>query len=649
VVLFPAPPSIKLSDFDTRLLSQTDRDNISSAFLVDCSLAIDMARNGDLSGDESDDSQLEWELEEGIPQVDDPFIQKYMAGRQALIEQEKKQRHDRVFKQGMSPLAKQASKIMASIRRRELKSVWTSEFEDSLADKNGGNLYPGMMFTLARARMETTELWKIIEKMPKGALLHAHLDAMIDVDWLVDQALAEKGFCILAPEGLSDKGKRDTGALQIRYYPEDEIKKQKTPSNIWNANYTANVPVPIREAQRTFPDDETTFKKWLISRCTVTAEESLCHHHGLDAIWKKFQSTFLVITWMFTYEPIFRRAMQRLLGQLASDGITYVDLRIAFKFEFRRQGQTTGQIGRYDDFFKVLGEEIDKFKQSAAGKGFVGARLIWTVVRKMDNRALAESMKECIRMKKKFPHIICGFDFVAQEDQGRTLQDLTPLVFWFKKKCAEAGVDLPFFFHAGECLGDGDSTDNNLFDALLLGTRRIGHGYSLYKHPLLIDMVKDKKILVESCPISNEILRLSSSILSHSLPALLSRGVAVSLNNDDPAILGHGKNGLSHDFWQAYMGFENLGLEGLGTMAENSLKWSAIEDQKPVDWTKDINDGYLGKGVKAKLLRQWRSEFEKWCQWVVMEYPLEADDEEGEEESEEEDDEEDEDSDEEDE
>jgi hypothetical protein len=46
----------------------------------------------DLS-DLSIDSNLEWELEEGIPQIEDPFIQKYMQGREALIEQEKRKRH----------------------------------------------------------------------------------------------------------------------------------------------------------------------------------------------------------------------------------------------------------------------------------------------------------------------------------------------------------------------------------------------------------------------------------------------------------------------------------------------------------------------------------------------------------------------------
>lgn len=51
-----------------------------------------MTQQEDLS-DGSIDEGLEWELEQGIPQVEDPFIEKYMQGREALIKQEKKQRH----------------------------------------------------------------------------------------------------------------------------------------------------------------------------------------------------------------------------------------------------------------------------------------------------------------------------------------------------------------------------------------------------------------------------------------------------------------------------------------------------------------------------------------------------------------------------
>jgi adenosine deaminase CECR1 len=34
----------------------------------------------------------DWEKAEGVPSLSDPFIQKYLSGRDALVEQEKKQR-----------------------------------------------------------------------------------------------------------------------------------------------------------------------------------------------------------------------------------------------------------------------------------------------------------------------------------------------------------------------------------------------------------------------------------------------------------------------------------------------------------------------------------------------------------------------------
>jgi len=84
---------------------------------------------------------------------------------------------------------------------------------------------------------------------------------------------------------------------------------------------------------------------------------------------------------------------------------------------------------------------------------------------------------------------------------------------------------------------------------------------------LLIDTVKEMNILVESCPISNEVLRYTASIMSHLLPALLVRGVKAALSNDGPALLGQGTGDPTHDFWQALQGWENLGLEGLVSLS----------------------------------------------------------------------------------
>lgn len=197
--------------------------------------------------------------------------------------------------------------------------------------------------------------------------------------------------------------------------------------------------------------------------------------------------------------------------------------------------------------FTVIQEEIDRFKASPEGKSFWGLRMIWTSLRMWDTKAIVQNMDHAITTKLEFPTLLAGYDLVGQEDAGRPLRDLLPELFWFRKQVADEmsgeeggnGADsMPFFFHAGETLGDGTATDNNLFDAVLLGTRRIGHGFSLYKHPLLVDLVREKRILVESCPISNEVLRLCGSITSHPLPALIARGLPCSLSNDDPAMLG---------------------------------------------------------------------------------------------------------------
>ncbi|KAI4205161.1 MAG: hypothetical protein LQ346_001494 [Caloplaca aetnensis] len=564
------------------------------------------------SGADSDIS--EWETEEGVPQQTDPFIQKYYEGREALIDQEKAQRSDSAFRQSLTPLAAAACAIVSRIRAEEHQTIWTNDFADETS-VNGINHYPGMVFSLAKQRLEQSKTYQIVRRMPKGALLHAHMDAMIDSDFLVDQVLATEGMVIQASQALKTKELRKAAFVSFQY-----SKSPITPeASIWADNYQPGQFVPAIAAADSFEGGRDAFKAWIVSRSTITPEESLNHHHGLDAVWEKFGSCFMILGSMLRYEPIFRASIQRLFRQLRADGLQWADFRMAFVAKYWREGHDRPEEGQ-EALFQAFGEELEKFQATEEGKGWWGCRFIWTTLRIYNKKDMVDHMKQCITIKKAFPHLVAGYDVVGQEDKGRTLADLTPELFWFKKKCIEEGVNIPFFFHAGECLGDGDETDHNLFDAILLGTRRIGHGFSLYKHPLLIELVKQKRILIESCPISNEVLRLTSSIKSHPLPALLARGVSVALCNDDPAVLGVGQNGLTHDFWQALQGWENLGLEGLGSLAENSVRYAAFLDQDNKEWMKDIKDGKYGEGLRATRMREWITQWSEFCQWIIMEF-----------------------------
>jgi adenosine deaminase CECR1 len=129
---------------------------------------------------------------------------------------------DHSFRQSLSPLAKKACEIVGRIREHEQRTVWTAEFENSLAQKTGTNVYPGMMFSLAKERMEKTQLWQIIRKMPKGALLHAHMDAMVDFDFLFATLLETKGMHIYSLTRMSTAQELEVAPVKFRFYESEK-------------------------------------------------------------------------------------------------------------------------------------------------------------------------------------------------------------------------------------------------------------------------------------------------------------------------------------------------------------------------------------------------------------------------------------------
>jgi len=82
------------------------------------------------------------------------------------------------------------------------------------------------------------------------------------------------------------------------------------------------------------------------------------------------------------------------------------------------------------------------------------------------------------QLKVELGDFMAGFDLVGQEDKGKPLIDFVPV---FLEKLN--GSDMKLFFHAGETDWQGQATDFNLFDAILLNATRIGHGYAITKHP----------------------------------------------------------------------------------------------------------------------------------------------------------------------
>jgi len=285
---------------------------------------------------------------------------------------------------------------------------------------------------------------------------------------------------------------------------------------------------------------------------------------------------------LFGYEPVYREYLREVFEGCVKDGISYVELRVNF------YSRTMIRAGGVDDFShrewilalrKVLADFKKDLEKKGRGGDFVGARVIYTTLRDISVEDMGWYLEDCLQLKKEFPEEIAGFDMVGQEDQGEPLLFFAEQLVRFQERVAQEGLYLPFILHAGETLGDGDSTDTNVIDAIVLGTKRIGHGFSIAKHPFLMKMCREKDILIEVCPVSNEILRLTSSMPMHPLPAMLNSGVPVALCCDDPAMFGN--LGISFDFYQVLVASEISGLTTLGTMAMDSILFSELpSDQK---------------------------------------------------------------------
>jgi adenosine deaminase CECR1 len=337
---------------------------------------------------ETDD---EWLAREGLPQLEDPFIQQYLLGRDALVEQEKKQRSDARFKEQLTPIAQEACAIVDRIRSEEQQTLWCRDYEDSLASHDG-DVYPGMMFSLAKSRMEKSRLWRIVRKLPKGALLHCHFEAMVELEWLIEEAVSTQHVYLKAEESLASPEARDKAPFIFHVSRNDDDARADVESRsdvpLWSEQYKSDSLVDFNLAAETFPEGGTTgFISWLKDRCMISPGESLRHHYGPNDIWRKFMSCFAIVRPLILHPPIFRKYSRKICQQLHADGVQWADIRAVF---------FAPELGRppSDAFehFKILREEVKAFKESPEGAGFWGVRAIWAVYRGLDRKQIIEGM-----------------------------------------------------------------------------------------------------------------------------------------------------------------------------------------------------------------------------------------------------------------
>ena len=243
------------------------------------------------------------------------------------------------------------------------------------------------------------------------------------------------------------------------------------------------------------------------------------------------------------------------------------------------------------DVVEAYQAALDLFRASgdARAEDFT-MRLIAATIRVLPEGAVEGDFEYAFQLKQAHPELVAGFDVVAEEDPNHATIDYLNVWMDIPRLEAKYGERMPLFFHDGE---SNDRNNTNMVDAVMLGCKRIGHGFNAYYYPLVREELKRQNIALEVNPISNQILRYVDNLQVHPASGYLAEGVPMVLSSDDPGVFGY--EALTYDFYAATNAWL-LDLRALKTLAFNSLRYSALPED-----------------AKQAAIGSWRAQ---WAEWV---------------------------------
>lgn len=200
--------------------------------------------------------------------------------------------------------------------------------------------------------------------------------------------------------------------------------------------------------------------------------------------------------------------------------------------------------------------------EEASVKYEIKAGLILTVSR---GDYAPDNLRALLRAYEKLgkPSIIVGLDFSGDED----IVSPTEISSEFLR--AKDKYDLKITIHAGET----GKVENIVSAINEFGADRIGHGTAASKSVELMELLKDRDICIEVCPISN---RLTSAVKygeSHPVVEFINHDVPFVICSDNPSI--H-LSSLTDDYLEFYR--ETGSSQHLLDMFSRQKKYSFIKD-----------------------------------------------------------------------
>jgi len=277
-----------------------------------------------------------------------------------------------------------------------------------------------------------------------------------------------------------------------------------------------------------------------------------------------FINAFKAVTRRLIGPEDYELAAWRMIEALAAQGVVHAEVYISVGVIYMWRNHDAA-------CFEPIFEGLERARMRGERELGVSVYWIFDAVRHFTVSEAERVFRKAAAMRAEYPSII-GIGLGGDERHTGSEP--------FRALYAEArDAGLRLTNHAGETTGP-----EAIWEALSIGSERLGHVLSAIQDPALLDEFKRRNIGLELNPTSNVRTGVCPSFAAHPMRRYFDAGLLVTINSDDPAFFG---STVANEYQLAHSE-QGFSRDELRALAANSIRASFLPDDAKQTWLSRI-------------------------------------------------------------